>query len=965
MSVLKRLWPHLWCCVPLPHKSSAESDSVLPPLVPRRDSRAPVPYAMANVPHEPELSDEQVLRRIFMQSPKHTPMRTNLSTRPSRSSIEVNFNFSSGVATMNRSLTKRRTSVEMIANYVKQKLSNSRLSKSSSKSSQNEGQGQLRPAATVVADAAATHPTAFLSVSQKSTGLSELCRDLDSDATSILTPRLANDTITPQQTSMNVHDLAENTELRLDPAVTRQNTRCSTYELPLIPCSTTIMTPTFTTPSQIPGSSSRGLTSDSMGLAASPVIHTQCNGNSLVFAPEREETHSYLLPPFSSTLCSKFQTSPPTCTLCVSVPRSASQLSADGPGDTLNTRAVEDWRFSHCNARVRLEHNRLPSDPQTRRLFESDISATNTAWKLPKCSSRNITFRREQDTANLHPVDTAQRSVNSIRSVSCPRSANLKNVNSLAVSGRAISNPSSLSGRQYTNACVMENSLEETRRQILRHEPGEAIKLDHASQIITPARTRITEQNQVNGAHTDNSVPTLQSRNNEPPSKLAMPDAIVVTESDGVKTLPDIGLKTEEDLHDSDGHRTSGSCKNFDSASENTAEVRLNLNRLAINLQKDADYQGQPGIHPCRLPLYMQRKAIDCCHQLKSSSTHRQCRKPRSDSLLHPKGRSLVALRRRASLDTSNVTKSPRNKHARNYLGSFGMSTCSFIGRPVFNVTISSPNPENIVEDRLVEENAVKAISTSHERPWKQTLGLWGSFSRQFRAQRNGPARAHDHVKIQDFALLGSEEELPWAELVSEQQGYASSSLPVQMREYTEQLKLQGTKTKQIRGGTEPLELPPSGQIRHMTKALGGTSRHNCSIRSSQWLRRNDRNDCKTVSATGALDHPELEHPIGHTVHPIMESSADMIFEHGAHQHPHIKSSNIECAPLEAADLSGAPRPRPSAEMLAMQYQEDIGSFPLMKSETSLWESITFENMQECEYQHDESSLNVQTETRS
>ncbi|KAK5956187.1 hypothetical protein OHC33_002761 [Knufia fluminis] len=229
MSPFSRIMPHAFCCFYLPRQSddSRHQSPIrpIPPTVPRK----PAPYAMINVPHEPEMAEDvHAFRRLFTQSPACPHGSTPTQEEKPRSkrleprgSLDMNFNFSSGSPIPP---PKKSTSIQKLGNHIKQKLSESRLSKSSSRAENREMKEEKDEKQTLdpISDANAI----LLGVSARSTGLSDLLRSrsgsaeaYDSDAKSIMTPVMLSSASTIKVSPEQAREAVEGQELRPDDSV--------------------------------------------------------------------------------------------------------------------------------------------------------------------------------------------------------------------------------------------------------------------------------------------------------------------------------------------------------------------------------------------------------------------------------------------------------------------------------------------------------------------------------------------------------------------------------------------------------------------------------------------------------------------------------------------------------------------------------------------------------------------------
>lgn len=151
---------------------------------------------MINVPHEPEMADVYQFRRLFTQSPACPHENTPIGCTPERSkpqgSLDLDFAFHSGSPT---APPRKTASLQKLSAHIKQKLSESRLSKSSSKAEKqdNNAEEEVGQAMNLGLNGEAIN----FGISARSTALSDLLRSrngskdgYDSDAKSIKTPQM-------------------------------------------------------------------------------------------------------------------------------------------------------------------------------------------------------------------------------------------------------------------------------------------------------------------------------------------------------------------------------------------------------------------------------------------------------------------------------------------------------------------------------------------------------------------------------------------------------------------------------------------------------------------------------------------------------------------------------------------------------------------------------------------------------
>ncbi|KAK5086084.1 hypothetical protein LTR70_007319 [Exophiala xenobiotica] len=229
MSPFSRIIPHALCCFYIPQQDEdAHRQSPIrpiPPTVPRK----PAPYAMINVPHEPEMTEDvHAFRRMFTQSPAcphgSTPIQEE-KPRPKRlepkGSLDMTYSFSSRSPIP---MPKKSTSIQRLGEHIKQKMSESGLRKSSlSAESRDAKEGRDDKQRL---DPISGGDAVLLGVSAHSTGLSGLLKPgtgsadaYDSDAKSIKTPYLlsaaATIAISPEQAPQTLQEQ----ELRPDDSV--------------------------------------------------------------------------------------------------------------------------------------------------------------------------------------------------------------------------------------------------------------------------------------------------------------------------------------------------------------------------------------------------------------------------------------------------------------------------------------------------------------------------------------------------------------------------------------------------------------------------------------------------------------------------------------------------------------------------------------------------------------------------
>ncbi|KAK5090987.1 hypothetical protein LTR05_001166 [Lithohypha guttulata] len=163
---------------------------------------------MVNVPHEPEMTNVHQFRRLFTQSPACPHESTPIGA----------YALNTGSPILSR---KKSTSIHRLSQHIRQKLSESRLSKSSSRVEyQDEDDDKI---ARKVLEPIIDGDAVVLGISAGSTGLSDLLRSgetnangYDSDAQSIRTPHLRNTFDTLEASPVYARQYTDDVELRPD-----------------------------------------------------------------------------------------------------------------------------------------------------------------------------------------------------------------------------------------------------------------------------------------------------------------------------------------------------------------------------------------------------------------------------------------------------------------------------------------------------------------------------------------------------------------------------------------------------------------------------------------------------------------------------------------------------------------------------------------------------------------------------
>lgn len=221
MSLFNRIIPSALCCFHQTHHSDGDiQPSPLGP-VPHVVPRKPMPYAMINVPHEPEMADVYAFRRLFTQSPacphEDTPIKAMPERLRPRGSLDLDYTFNSGSPVP---AAKKSSSIQKLSQHVKQKMSASRLSKTSSKAEMPpEPDGEVF---TPLGNPDTRFESIMLGVSARSTGLSDILRSrdgsihrYDDDAESIKTPQM----LSPAETIRLKPVSTQNNPATMSPAV--------------------------------------------------------------------------------------------------------------------------------------------------------------------------------------------------------------------------------------------------------------------------------------------------------------------------------------------------------------------------------------------------------------------------------------------------------------------------------------------------------------------------------------------------------------------------------------------------------------------------------------------------------------------------------------------------------------------------------------------------------------------------
>lgn len=219
MSFFSRIIPNAVCCFHSDYHNDEDAQPSPVHPVQHTVARKPLSYAMINVPHEPEMTDVYAFRRLFTQSPACPHEDTPISGTPNRleprGSLDLEYTFNSG-SPMPTAI--KSSSIQKLSQHIKQKMSESRLSKNSSKLDVSVEPEVKEPMTADKLDA--NIGSTMLGISACSTGLSDILGSregsvdrYDKDAESIKTPRL----LSPAETIRLTHISSRN-DIALGPS---------------------------------------------------------------------------------------------------------------------------------------------------------------------------------------------------------------------------------------------------------------------------------------------------------------------------------------------------------------------------------------------------------------------------------------------------------------------------------------------------------------------------------------------------------------------------------------------------------------------------------------------------------------------------------------------------------------------------------------------------------------------------
>lgn len=409
---------------------------------------------------------------------------------------------------------------------------------------------------------------------------------------------------------------------------------------------------------------------------------------------------------------------------------------------------------------VRAEHVRRPSDPQTRQLFEQFGHSARPAWMQRSFSvgRSQLGSRDRDDASSFYAQDHGSASSNGNLSFTDGCGTSFRNMNSLAVGGRALSTTLPKARSTLAHGQSHHSSTRPIPDQlggIIQDRDAFRESFDGTAEQRTSLTTGVTPNE-----YTETSEEQRVSHKPLPAEKC----------------IPRLQIDTEPSRRLSAGWLNSGQRQDWDYAfaSSNRSQDRR-LSTLSM-IAPDAD------------PATCQESATDmwnrAFHDARNSASRDllstptiemdSLRRPSSLNTIRPKHRSSVALQTPEAVVRRSRSAGPSDRETvlqaesssrrgltkkltRLSLRQLKISKESFranSGARKLQKKHSPPNVTAASETSPTPE--IRINSSSHTTPTKERLGIWASFPMKEFAKRNGPASELDRIVVRDFCGSGS-----------------------------------------------------------------------------------------------------------------------------------------------------------------------------------------------------------------
>lgn len=411
----------------------------------------------------------------------------------------------------------------------------------------------------------------------------------------------------------------------------------------------------------------------------------------------------------------------------------------------------------------RAEHNRKPSDPQTRQIFEQPGRRYRPYWKSSATSiNKSKSFRERDDASSIYSIDCgAPPSTSEVSYIASPLNVR-KNVNSLAIGGRSASTEIPIRRSSRTRSCALTVPV----RTFSITERGQKDQLNAAAEVIS--KYYDGENDVDTGYEGTSSLSEAIAPRENTTIKVTSPDDDISSSKliSGTKTRghnTDLLTPAKRSAWDSESMNQDFSTdliKDFNSSRDridsNVSALKESATDLWNRAYREARGQSQPGD-------FLSHDDLDTenLHRRPSYATPRL--RHRSSSILQtPKS----ALRRSISADpvgrqslrggendASNGTGRLANRMKRLSIWQL---------KPQKKQESSDYVTRKLAERSDVEVKTRKSFTTfetnprtdfcaAHTPPLSHYLGYWGSFPSHTRAERNGPAGEPDDVLARNF----------------------------------------------------------------------------------------------------------------------------------------------------------------------------------------------------------------------
>lgn len=597
----------------------------------------------------------------------------------------------------------------------------------------------------------------------------------------------------------------------------------------------------------------------------------------------------------------------------------------------------------------RAEHNRKPSDPQTRHIFEVPGRRYHPYWKTSTTSVAQWRTSPERDDASsVYSADHGIQSKGEMPYLTSSLSVR-KNVNSFAIGGRSASTeiPVRRSSRAYSS------TMQALERSPSATEGAKSDRLDAATEVISRYLDGKNENDIGNDdryetpkrASPETSVSDLPIPNNRAGPK----DVNAIRSIDVAKAHP---LGAEEVTSPEQHLRPQSleSQNNTTNIARGAGNGQYGMEAPATLLKESATDMWNRAYREARADSQAKDflpKSNNNDDELRLSPSYTSLRLPRRSNSILRTPQSTLRRSQSAGPDMRTSFRSDMATKDRNTINLLTktMKRLSFWQlkpqRQQDSLSTSLQKPPMAKDDRAKKRKSSTTfdidravnLRAAHTPPLSQYLGLWGSFPSHERAERTGPAGETDHVLTRNFGAEQMRESLSGSGPATLRSRLSANTLSIMQNKSkkifsTRANKLDRNKTKSMSPGT------PSHRIEKNQGLLLKRWQRQNRVRSSEWR------GCMTtdghrssISSGRPVEYPELHRA----------SSGVFLNESPRESSPFYKveSTLSESATRPGSDSNGTDKTSKMTNAATQTSErQDV-------NKSSTWESITFANMSE------------------